>query len=229
MSFTKYIGSSLTACFLLVQALGASTIVQSIGNSEASEPLGYYAPYAPYGITPIVYSVEWSQTSTFTDVDVSANLFTSGGTGIVDYTLVTEIGSGTSFAANGIIHGSTATPSNPANVDLFQLSSLGPGTYFLVLDSPVANTSWQYSYPIQGDYTTAPGVTFLGDQWSSGTSINTAYTPGSSFSGTSLPVEFAVTGTQATPEPATFGVTALAILGLAVVVSKSRTRSVRVS
>jgi hypothetical protein len=213
MSFTNHLVSSFAGLFLLVQLAGASTIVQSIGDSEASEPLGYYAPYAPYGITPTVYAVEWSQTSAFTNIDVSANLFTPGSPGMVDYSLVTAIGPGTTFAANGIIDGSDPTPTNPANVDLFQLSSLGPGTYYLVLDSPVPDTSWQYNYPIQGNYTTAPGVTFIGDQWSSGASINSAYTPGSSFSGASLPVEFQVTGTAATPEPATLGVTGVAIMG----------------
>jgi hypothetical protein len=213
MSFTNYLASGFAGCFLLAQLAGASTILQSSGNSEASEPLGYYAPYAPYGITPTVYAVEWSQTSAFTNVDVTANLFTPGSPGTVDYSLVTAIGPGTSFAVDGIVQGTVTTPINPANVDLFQLSSLGPGTYYLVLDSPVPNTSWQYNFPIQGNYTTANGVTFIEDQWSSGTSINSAYTPGSTFSGTSLPVEFQVTGTAATPEPATWGVTGLAILG----------------
>jgi hypothetical protein len=213
MLFRNYFRLGLGVWLLLAGTAGASTILQSIGNSEASEPLGYYAPYAASGITPIVYAVEWSQTSTFTSVDVYANLFTPGSPGTVDYTLVTGIGSGTTFAANGIVQGSVATPTNPAEVDLFHLNSLGPGTYYLVLDSPVPNTSWQYNFPIQGNYTMAVGVTFLGDQWSSGASIDTAYTAGSSFSSTSLPVEFLVTGTMATPEPGTFGVTGLVIVG----------------
>lgn len=229
MSFTTFIGSSFAACFLLAHALGASTIVQSSGNSEASEPLGYYAPYAPFGITPIVYSVEWSQTSTYSNVDVTANLFTPGSPGTVDYTLVTAIGPGTTFAADGIVQGSVTTPINPADVDLFHLGSLGPGTYYLVLDSPVPNTSWQYNFPIQGNYTTAPGVTFLGDQWSSGTSINTAYTAGSSFAGTTLPVEFQVSGTVATPEPASFGLTGLALIGIAICLSRVRLHLARPS
>jgi hypothetical protein len=222
MSFTKYSGCSFAACLLLAQAVAASTIVQSIGNSGSSEPLGYYAPYAASGITPIVYAVEWSQTATYTGVDVFANLFTPGSPGTVDYALVKGIGSGTTFATNGIIHGSVTTPTNPTDVDLFHLGSLGPGTYFLVLDSPVPNTSWQYSFPIQGNYTTATGVTFLGDQWSSGALIDSAYTPGSSFSSAPLPVEFLVTGTVATPEPATFGLTFLATIGVVIFISRRR-------
>lgn len=222
---TKYLGCSFAACLLLAQAAGATTIVQSNGNSEASEPLGDYAPYAPYGLTPIVYVVEWSQTATYTSVDVSANLFTPGSPGIVDYSLVTEIGTGTTFATDGIIQSSVTTPINPANLTLFDLSSLGPGTYFLVLSSPVADTSWQFNYPIQGNYSTAPGVTFLGDDWSYGSSIDSLYAPGSSFTGAALPVEFQVTGTATTPEPAPLGMCLIAIGVLAICTSRERRKA----
>jgi hypothetical protein len=139
----------------------------------------------------------------------------------VNYTLVTAIGAGTSFATNGIIRGSVTTPTNPSDVDLFHLNSLGPGTYFLVLDSPVPNTSWQYNFPVQGNYTTAPDVAFLGDQWSSGALIDGAYTAASSFSNTSLPVEFQITGT-AVPEPATLGVSLLTMIGAGLFILKRR-------
>jgi hypothetical protein len=212
MTFTNFLRKSLPVCALLAQAAGAATIIQSNGNSGGSVPLGYYAPYAPNN-TPIVYAVEWTQTAAFTNIDVTANLFTPGSPGTVNYALVTALGAGTTFAADGIIRGSATTPANPANVDLFHLASLGPGTYFLVLDSPVANTSWQYNFPITGNYTMANGVAFDGDQMSSASSINASYTPGSSFFGVGLPVEFAVTGT-ATPEPATFGLLAMALAGV---------------
>lgn len=223
----KSIATSLAACFLLAHAAAASTIIQSSGDSEASEPLGYYAPYASSGITPIVYAVEWTQTSTYDNVDVFANLFTSGGNGTVDYSLVTAIGPGTTFAADGIVHGSVTAPANPTDVQLFQLPSLGPGTYFLVLDSPTPNTSWDYNFPIQGSYAAASGVTFLGDDWSAGASIDTSYTPGSTFSGTTLPVEFLITGTLATPEPATFGLIGGALMGIGIVLSRCRAANPR--
>ncbi|HZU28758.1 MAG TPA: PEP-CTERM sorting domain-containing protein [Bryobacteraceae bacterium] len=223
MSFPKYAAVPFAACLLMAQA-GATTIIQSAGNSQSSEPLGYYAPYASDGLTPMVYAVEWTQNATYTGVDFFANLFTVGSPGTANYALVTAIGPGTSFAADGIARGSVTTPTNPTDVDLFHLGSLGPGTYYLVLDSPVPNTAWQYNYPIQGNYTTAPGVTFVGDQWSYGASINSGYTAGSNFSGTSLPVEFAVTGTMATPEPATFGVIGIGLIGVAVLVWMTRRR-----
>jgi hypothetical protein len=220
MSFRNY--SFLAGCLLLANAAVASTIVDSTGNSLGGEPLGYYAPYESYGLTPIVYAVEWSQSATYTDVDVTADLYTPGSPGTVDYSLVTAIGAGTSLALDEIAGGTVATPTNPASVNLFQLNSLGPGTYYLVLDSTAADTTWLYNYPGQGSYTTASGVTFLGDDWSYGSSIDTTYTPGSSFSGTTLPVEFSVSGNVVAPEPATLGMSGLVLAGMLALVIRSR-------
>ena len=190
---------------------GASTIVQSSGNSLASVPLGYYAPYG----TATVFAVSWSQTSAFDNVTVSANLFNGGGGGTVDYTLADAIGPATTFAQDGIVRGSVTTPANPSNVALFTLSYLAAGTYYLVLDSPTAGSGWQYNFPFQSNYTTAPGVSFLGDQEAQFGNIDTAYTAGSTFSGIGFPVEFAVTGSPAVPEPDLLTAVALALCGMA--------------
>jgi hypothetical protein len=149
----KNIAKTFLACAILSQAAGAAVIIQSNGNAGASVPLGYYPPYAPYGLTPIVYAVGWTQTSDTVDVDVMANLFSPGSPGTVNYELVDAIGPGTSFAANGIVEGTSTTPTNPANVDLFHLNLLKAGTYWLVLDSSTA--AWQYNFPMQGNYVTA--------------------------------------------------------------------------
>lgn len=195
----------------LVQLAAASTIIQSSGNSEASVPLGFYAPYG----TATVYAVSWNQSSAYRNVAVFANLFNGGG-GTVDYTLATAIGPSTSFAQDGIIRGSVTTPANPADVQLFTLPGLAAGTYYLVLDSPTPNSAWQYNFPFLSNYTTAPGVSFRGDQQAQFGSIDTAYTAGSSFSGIGYPVEFAVTGTPSpTPEPGFLPVIGLLMIGLA--------------
>lgn len=191
---------------------GASTIIQSSGNSEASVPLGFYAPYG----TATVYAVSWSQSSAYRNVAVTANLFNAGGGGTVDYTLATAIGPSTSFAQDGIVRGSVATPANPTDLTLFTLPELGAGTYYLVLDSPTANSAWQYNFPFTSNYTAAPGVSFRGDWQAQFGAIDSAYTAGSAFSGISFPVEFSVTGTAAAvPEPSYLPMAGLLMIGLA--------------
>lgn len=74
--------------------------------------------------------------------------------------------SGTSFALDGISEGSVTTPTNPTDTQLFQLGNLAAGTYYLILSSSTPDTAWDYNFPQTGNYTTASGVTFLGDQWS---------------------------------------------------------------
>ena len=49
----KTILLSMFLCASVVPVAGAATIIQSSGNSEASVPLGFYAPYD----TATVYAV----------------------------------------------------------------------------------------------------------------------------------------------------------------------------
>ena len=213
----KTIPTIALACIALSCQAGASVIVESSGNSEASVPLGYYAPYG----TATVYAISWNQTSAFTDVTLFANLFSPDG-GSANYTLTTAIGPDTTFAADGIAEGSVSTPSNPANVELTQLPSLGPGTYYLVIDSTTAG--WQYNFPFQSNFTTAPGVTYLGSQQAQFTDIDATYTPGSTFSPIGYPVEFEVTGTASAPEPRFDAALGLLFVGAAALLRKYRTR-----
>jgi hypothetical protein len=216
-------GRAIFICVGLAQLTCAGTIIESNGNSSASVPLGYYAPYG----TATVYAVSWSQSSSYTGVEVFANLFNSGGGGTVDYALVTAIGQGTSFAQDGIIEGSVITPANPADVELFQLPVLGPGAYYLVLNSPTAGSGWQYNFPFQSNFTTAPGVSFLGSQQAQFADIDSNFTPASIFSGIGYPVEFEVTGTQgsAAPEPNFAAGITLVLIGFSAALRKARSRS----
>jgi len=213
---------AILACAALAPLAGAGTIIESAGNSEASVPLGYYAPYG----TATVFAVGWTQTSAYTNVDVFANLFSPGsGGGTANYALVTAFGPATSFAQDGIIEGTVNTPANPSDVELFTLPELGPGTYYLVLASNTA--AWQYNYPFQSNYTKDSGVTFLGDQQAQFSNIDTNYAPGSSFSGIGYPVEFAVTGTAAAaaaPEPGYEAAIGFALVAFATVLRRVRAR-----
>ena len=221
----RAIGIMSFLCAVLGPIAGAATIIQSSGNSEATVPLGYYAPYG----TATVYGVSWSQNSAYTNLAVFANLFNVGGGGTVDYTLATAIGPASSFTGDGIVRGSVTTPANPTDVELFTLPKLAAGTYYLVLDSPTPNSGWQYNYPPPSTYTTAPGVTYLGGLQAQFGNIDSAYTAGSNFSGINYPVEFSVTGTPtAAPEPNLLSAIGLVLTGMVTLLHKrGRPRGIR--
>jgi PEP-CTERM motif len=198
---------------IVAQVAGATTIIESTGNSAGAVPLGYYAPYG----SAEVAAVGWTQTSSYINVDVSASLLTPTFGGTIDYTLVKAIGSGTSFAVDGITQGSLNLPYVYGNVNLFQLPSLGPGTYYLVLDSPTPGSAWLYNYPYQATYTKDAGVSLIGNYSVLGSGIDTTYTPASSFVGENIATEFSVTATPATaPEPGTFLLLGLSLVGISI-------------
>jgi hypothetical protein len=202
---------------------GASvTVVSETGNDGGSNPLGYYAPYGASS-NPGVAAVEWTQPSTFYHVTISADVWEPSGNpvGTVNYTLVTAIGSGASYATSGVAEGSATVLYDPGYVALTTLPSLGPGTYYLVLDSPSPNTVLDYDYPTGSSVlTTAPSVVFGGDYTSRGVFVNGGYTPGSSFFDVTAyePFQFSVVsaGTSAAPEPSGSWLMALGILGVGV-------------
>lgn len=206
--------------FSTAASFASFTVVTETGNSGASNPLGYYAPYGSQN-NPGVGAVSWTQTVTFLDVTISANVWEvnqGSPAGIVNYTLVKAIGSGTTYAADGVSEGSITPSFGPTDTDLVTLPSLGPGTYYLVVDSPTANTSWSYGYSgaPSGTVTTDPSVTFNGDYSARGSSVDGAYTPASSFFGVTgfLPLEFSVTSDLVAPEPATGGFVLAGVAGL---------------
>ncbi len=208
--------SLIISISLLTSLACAGVIVSQGGNDGGANPLGYYAPYGSTH-NPGVGVVSWTQTSTFNGVTIYASFFDSSQPASVNYYLVTSIGSGTSFAADGIVEGSASIPANPASVKLGTVASLGPGTYYLVVDSSSAESSWDYGYPSGGAITTASGVTFNGIYSARGGFVNGSYSPASSFftvHDVYLPLEFSVTASS-TPEPATFATAALALLAFA--------------
>jgi len=205
---------SLLLVFSGVSAVAAAPIdvVTEPGNYAASFPLGYYQPYGSTN-NPGVGAVSWIQTAGFQDVTISATLWQVNQgqpPGTINFELVDAIGAGTSFAQNGIAEGSVSPAFNPTDTTLVTLPSLGPGTYYLVIDSQTANTSWSYGYPSGGTLAADPSVSFNGDYVSRGAGVNGSYTPGSGFIEAPIPFEFSVVaaGAAAVPEPST-GVLAL--------------------
>ncbi len=201
-------------------ALGnAAVVVSQTGNDGGFDPLGYYAPYGSNN--PGVGAVEWSQTSTFFNVTISANVWEPNGQpiGTINYTLVTSIGSGSSYATSGVAEGSVTALYDPGYVALVTLPSLGPGTYYLVLDSPSTDTGWSYGYP-SGNSTIAtdPSASFLGEYSSRGAFVDGGYTPGSTFFDSTpyVPLEFSVESADPTgaPEPRAMLMVGLGLAGL---------------
>lgn len=219
---------SITFLFGALFAIGQAaatpiTIVSQTGNNTASYPLGYYAPYGSTN-NPGVGAVSWTQTDTFTNVTISANIWQVNGytPGTTHAYLVSAIGNGTTFGTTGVAQATiTSLPINPSLLPVLTVSTLGPGTYYLVIDSDAVNSSWTYGYQAPSTVTTAAGVTFGGNFGARGSSVNTSYSPGSSFfqfSSGIVPFSFSVTtdtpstDSTNTPEPATFALTALALL-----------------
>ncbi|MGA7409431.1 MAG: PEP-CTERM sorting domain-containing protein [Bryobacteraceae bacterium] len=218
MHWTNSFQARLLLCGVIaVQVAGATTIIESTGNSGGAVPLGFYAPYN----SAEVAAVGWTQTSSYTNVVVTASLLTPTSGGTIDYTLVKAIGPGTSFAVDGITQGSVNLPYVYGNVDLFQLPSLGPGTYYLVLDSPTPNLAWLYNFPYQATYTMDAGVSLIGNYSVLAPGIDTSFTPASSLVGENIATEFNVTATPANaPEPGTFGFLGLALVGVSIVLRR---------
>ncbi len=82
---------------------------------------------------PIALEVSWSQTNTYGDVSIFADLggFGSSGSGI-GY-LTTAVGPGTTSANHVAAPDIFTFPSAPHDVQLFSGLDLGPGTYYLTV------------------------------------------------------------------------------------------------
>jgi hypothetical protein len=195
---------------------GPVTIVSVLGGIDGSE------------ITDSATYVSWTQTGTYTGVTVQAELYEQvdpDATGVAY--LTNQLGPGTTQLSNG-----QATPFNiditntsPALVTLFSGLTLGPGTYYLVINPTDSELAWQ-GYTTSPTVTTAGGVT-LGSNavcFTSGVTppcTQPSYPPASNFSCqfcSKDPASFLyqVTGTlqsSGVPEPATAGLM-LAALGV---------------
>jgi hypothetical protein len=206
----------VTGLFALSLPLAAdTTIISTDGQGNVG-----------YGILGGVYAQEsgWSQTGSFTDITISAEI-DPGGNGTTPNSvsgtayLMTQIGPGTttleqlgtaSFSATGLSF-------SPTLDTLFTGLTLGPGNYYLVLTSD--GGGWEVATdgitPV-----TAGGVALISRE--AGTPA--AYPPATDFSlsgGNDL--EFTVTGTgAAVPEP---GYTAILLVGLAALIFVARRKS----
>jgi hypothetical protein len=155
-------------------------------------------------------AVSWTQTGTYTNVTIGANLVTSNGLSTSTGTayLLTMIGTGADASDEVVAPFSISVHGNPgvnSLTPLFSNVTLGPGTYFLA----VVPTSVNQVDSLDWDGTSSPvqilgaGVTRGSEELLAG-SFNSAETSTSTF------YNFVVTGTpqaqsSSAPEPSTPG------------------------
>jgi hypothetical protein len=205
----------ITSAALLFAALPifASTIVSDLGGTGTTDA------------SPAFGAFGWTQTGTFTDVTIDAFIGDLGivapATGIAY--LMSQIGPGTTAADEVTAPDSFSLPYGPSGLtQLFTNLTLGPGTYYLVID-PTSNFAWdQDSIPNQ---TLAPGVTQLPDKL--GSNSIAAFAPATSFTSQQTDTNlFSVTGTLSStatspvPEPSMAVLLAIGLGGVSMLKRK---------
>ena len=131
-------------------------------------------------------SVSWTQSSTFNNVSIAANFrnanpSAAGAAATGTAFLTTQLGAGTTTAQQIATTSISTTSTTGADVTLFSGLTLGPGTYFLVVNPTVVGGGSNGLGWSSGSVTitTASGVTANNDLASFGTVA--AYPPASTF------------------------------------------------
>ena len=124
----------LTFCLLLApfvffpELASANTIVSVAGDINL-----YSSFQAGLPPEPIALEVSWTQTNTYDNVSIFADLngFGSSGSGIAY--LTTAVGPGTTSANQVATPDSFTFPNTPQDVELFSGLTLGPGSYYITM------------------------------------------------------------------------------------------------
>ena len=208
---------SILAAALLAPAAFASTIVSSTyltGFSTTSSAGGG------------LLAVSWTQTTSYTDVSVEADLAANNGLSEAIGTayLMKEIGAGTTAISDEIASAPVSVSGNPGLDNLtsvFSSLSLGPGTYYLVIEPASVNNVDSLEWDMAGMPSQTFGTGVSDVMAFAGTTTNAAFPPANTFaSELSTPI-FSVTGdlgviTSPTPEPSTTILLACGLGALAV-------------
>jgi hypothetical protein len=186
------------ALVVVAQTVAAATIISETGRS--------YAGYAAR--TDQFDAISWSQTGSYTDVNITARLYTVDPTDTGTAWITTRVGPGTTLA-DQIATASFSFPSsaNASDVILFTGLTLDPGTYYLTIGG--GTNYWSSWYATDQPVPTMDtGVTYNGNFYIYNSD---AYAPASPYVSTPhiTPI-FSITGTVV-PEP-----TSLAFIGITV-------------
>lgn len=202
----------LRNCLLLVLIASfpsfGDTIYEQLFNNTGST-----------GRSNALFAVSWAQTGTFTNVSIFANINDGPGNGTATGTayLMNQIGAGTT-AANEVVSPVTASvngnPGLNAMTTIFSNLTLGPGTYFLVINPTDTLLDWDETSSV--GVTEDPGVTG-GASETAGTVAG--FAPASAFTTNAFSLIYEVTGTpsaQSTaPEPTSIATLFLGLGALA--------------
>jgi hypothetical protein len=172
--------------FLAALPVDATTIIARTGTANGS-----YVNGTNY--------VSWTQTGTFSNVTIQANVFsvaspaTSPATGNA-YLTTGATPSAFQIGAVVPISVSNTDGNNPTTLTLFSGLTLGPGTYYVTISDPTFNLAWEAS--VTGN-TTAPGVTANEDGVAFGPAA--AYPPATTFANKGQFIIFSATGNVGGP------------------------------
>lgn len=177
------------------------------------------------GAVSSLLAVSWTQTGTYINVDIGANLISNGSSSPATGTayLMSRIGPGTTAADQVAAPLAVSVLGNPginAMTTIFTGLTLGPGSYYLVIapDAVSGTDALYWDGIVPPSATLDTGVTLGPAQILSGTQA--AYAPASTFTTSTITPIFIVTGTTApvssAPEPASALLVALgAVAGAA--------------
>jgi hypothetical protein len=149
------------------------------------------------------YAVSWTQTGTYTGVEITALLDSSQGIVTTGSAFVTnDIGPGTTIA-NQIASGVFQVTNVRQQIPLFTNLTLGSGTYYLVLASAASPSPVTWDDTLSPSVITDSGVS-EGPMYSTNGAPQASYIPATSFGPLVRGIgsfQFDVTGASAQPEP----------------------------
>jgi hypothetical protein len=198
----------------LAQGAWASTIVTSLSGGSSGSDEGLQV-------------VSWTETDSYTDVTIGANIGVDNGNPSEEATgtayLMMKIGAGTTMTEE-LASAPVSVKGNPgldSMTTIFSGLSLGPGTYYLVIDPSSVNLPSSMDWDEAGTPTQTFGTGASDVMAFTATTTNAAFPPANTFASDPFTPIFSVTGdlgviTSPTPEPSTTILLACGLAALAV-------------